>query len=576
MKIIEIEIFKFRSISKCVIQMSEINAIVGENNAGKTAILRALNSFFNYEFESKYFEDNTHQFAKRSNTRISILFMDIPDKLLYQGKTSNNTLRVEFQFAYSDNRKTISYIINGQKVTVDDTFIEDLKQDIDYVYIPANRSNKDLSWGENSIFSRLIRKYTSQYTQNRDNISASASKAAEKMRVMVLSKVEKNISQMYLESDSVDFAIEYTHPIDYTVFLNKIGLVVRDCGSAYPINECGSGIKSLTVIALYRALAQINNSSIVLGIEEPETNLHPQAQKRLISSLKNNKEDNEIQTIFATHSTVIIDELEHEDIILVRRISDPSRGFFSKVTQLKKTFWDDNNIEQFRHYQFFKYRNSDFFFAKYVVLTESPIDAQVITRLIKDKVENKIYDVSILSLDGIANIKYPYALIQALELPFSIVVDRDFFVQYRNNNQLDSSRDARTGLPMYSRSLKQDNEIIQAIFKTDQQKRELEERLNGGYRNLFSFLKAKHILTMNYCLEMDLCCSSLAREHYYRLLNVMPAEQTLKSLLTTKFKGIKDAKRILEIVDSLPPSSYPSSFSMIKNELINELNTNIR
>ena len=30
-------------------------ALVGENNAGKTAILRALNSVFNYEYEKEFF-----------------------------------------------------------------------------------------------------------------------------------------------------------------------------------------------------------------------------------------------------------------------------------------------------------------------------------------------------------------------------------------------------------------------------------------------------------------------------------------------------------------------------------------
>lgn len=54
MKLVSADIENFRSIKKCSIHFNEITAIVGENNAGKSAVLRALNSFFNYEFEEAF------------------------------------------------------------------------------------------------------------------------------------------------------------------------------------------------------------------------------------------------------------------------------------------------------------------------------------------------------------------------------------------------------------------------------------------------------------------------------------------------------------------------------------------
>lgn len=45
MKIKELHIEKFRAILKCDIEFKDIMAIVGENNSGKTTILRALNAF---------------------------------------------------------------------------------------------------------------------------------------------------------------------------------------------------------------------------------------------------------------------------------------------------------------------------------------------------------------------------------------------------------------------------------------------------------------------------------------------------------------------------------------------------
>lgn len=55
MKLTEIRIDNFRSIKECHLFLNEVTAVIGENNAGKTALLRALNSVFNWEYEQAYF-----------------------------------------------------------------------------------------------------------------------------------------------------------------------------------------------------------------------------------------------------------------------------------------------------------------------------------------------------------------------------------------------------------------------------------------------------------------------------------------------------------------------------------------
>ena len=55
MKISNISIEQFRSIKKCQLRLGEITTVVRENNAGKTALLKALNSVFNWD-EEKCFE----------------------------------------------------------------------------------------------------------------------------------------------------------------------------------------------------------------------------------------------------------------------------------------------------------------------------------------------------------------------------------------------------------------------------------------------------------------------------------------------------------------------------------------
>ena len=65
----------------------------------------------------------------------------------------------------------------------------------------------------------------------------------------------------------------------------------------------------------------------------------------------------------------------------------------SEAKQLPSTFWVDHGIQELKHYNFFRYRNSDFFFARFVILTESTTDAQVIEKLLNQSPTNKLYYV---------------------------------------------------------------------------------------------------------------------------------------------------------------------------------------
>ena len=559
MRIEEVKIKNFRSIKSATFRMNKITAVVGENNAGKTAVLRAINAVLNYMDEEMSFKNKTHQYAVRSNTYITISFVEVPDKVIYKDKIDIDKLVIKFVYKYSKDKEQYMYVKDGEEKSVDDEFMKNLSKDIKYVYIPAGRTNKDVSWEENSIFKEVVSNYMYKHTKNRDRISGDVRKVAKKIHDSALTTLEKDINTLYMQNQTMDFKFDFADDLDYSVLLKKIKFSLNECGTDYLLKEWGSGTKSLAVIAMYRANALLEEESIVLGIEEPETNLHPQAQKRFIHSLRNELHDNETQTIFTTHSTVLVDELQHEDIILIRRKKDSKRGFKSVLSQLQKNFWEKYGLEEFKHYQFFNYKNSDFFFSKYVVIGESKNDIQVIKKLIESKIQNVIADVSFLELGGIEFLKYPYFLLKELEIPYMMVVDKDVFFDYKNG-KVDESRDVKSGLPKYKYEMK-DNIVLKDIFKTDQEMRKIERLNSQGYKKFVDEIKKYNILSMNYCLEMDLMCSKRAREIYYMEKNILPEHQTQKYILVNQKKAIKDIKIIMKIMDELVGNSYPISYN---------------
>lgn len=577
MKIVKVKIEKFRSIKKAEFEANEINAIVGENNAGKTTVLRALNAFFNFEEEKDSFEHRLHQYAPRNNTHIRITFDDIPNQLKQDVFKNKNI--IEFIYDYSKNRRSLRLIERNRKpesVTSVEQFITDLEQYIGYVYISVERTNNEISWGNNSVFMELLNKHITVYTQNRDNISSAVRQASKRIHDTALKKLEKSLNDLYMQNKDVDFKVDFPPDIDYKIFSSSVNLSLQESGIHYGLKEWGSGTKSLAIIAMQRANALLEKKDIIWGIEEPEINLHPQAQKRFIKFLRNNHNEYEKQTFFTTHSTVLVDELKYNEILLVRRQKDNTRSFTTCISQVPADFLRQYEMKEERYYKFFEVRSSEFLFSKYVILCESPTDKLVIEQMIEPKVKDQISDIAIVTLDGINNIKYPYFLLKKLGIPFSIVVDKDFLFKYKNG-ELESSRN-NAGLPQYLADVDVGNpsygDVLLDIFKSKASLQKLKG--DQGYRKLFKNLAPYHIFSMQYCLEMDLTCTKAVRDIYYSLLSVPNDKKNQKYLLCDNAKAIKRNENIYEVMNRLSSSGrgYPESFIKIRDALVTEIKRN--
>lgn len=88
-----------------------------------------------------------------------------------------------------------------------------------------------------------------------------------------------------------------------------------------PINKRGSGVRRLILLNFFRAkadqLAQdTNNSSLIYGIEEPETSQHPHNQRILLRTLLNLS--SEAQVLISTHTPMLARALPNKSIRYIR------------------------------------------------------------------------------------------------------------------------------------------------------------------------------------------------------------------------------------------------------------------
>ncbi|BCB02139.1 ATP-dependent nuclease [Bacillus sp. KH172YL63] len=572
MKLVRINIKNFRSINSCSVQNGKITALVGENNSGKSAILRALNAFFNYEEEELNFINGVHQYSNKSLVRIELTFEDTPNTELYQDKKHNEELILRMTYSFTTKKRTLHYKKNGLYHQLNNEFLISLKENINYVLIPPNRDEREIIWAENALIRIVLEEFLKKSTSRRDTLSPKVKDAARNLERIGLSKVQEAIEKNYSLNKNFDFKLSFDKQIDYSLLLNDIALEIEEKGFRYKITESGSGIQSLTIIALYRYLAELRHNNIILGIEEPEINLHPQAQREFIKSIKENNSTIEVQIIFTTHSAVIVDQLEHNEIILFRKEMDSSRGFKTSAFQIPANFWGKHNLEEFKYYQFYRYRNSEFFFAKFIVIVESKNDAEVVKFLLsQNNIDPDLFGVSILNLEGIKNLSYPYYLLKYLNIPNFIILDKDFFVPY-SQDKLENSR-YDSGFPKYRNEFK-GSSLLNELIPKEVDRNRLLGLFGRNHSKAMDLLEKYNIISMMYCLEMDLVASNTATKAYYQFISVPAAEAENKSakyLLLNRHKQIKKIENIMKVLNALQHKNLPNSYKRIKKVLTDKI-----
>src|SRR5699024_2855133 len=256
-----------------------------------------------------------------------------------------------------------------------------LKKDITFILIPVNRDNTEVIWNENSLLKSLLAGHFKHSTSKRDTLSPKVKKLAGELEKSGLKKIQEAIEGRYSLNKKFKFLFNFDEQMDYSLLLNQINIKMVEDGLHFNITEAGSGIQSLTIIAMYRYLAELQYTNIMLGIEEPEINLHPQAQREFVKNLKQ-VEDYDSQIIFTTHSSIIVDQLGHDVIDLFRKVEDEKRGFKTSVFQIPYDFFERYNLTKEKYYKFHRYKNSDLFFSDCVIVVESPSDADVINSLV--------------------------------------------------------------------------------------------------------------------------------------------------------------------------------------------------
>ena len=93
--------------------------------------------------------------------------------------------------------------------------------------------------------------------------------------------------------------------------LTGVGITIAEAGQPVPLAEQSDGIRALSVLTL---LSLSHRAAKIVALDEPESHLHPTAQRAIARSLGSDVG----QRVIASHSAAVVGEMRPLDVVAVR------------------------------------------------------------------------------------------------------------------------------------------------------------------------------------------------------------------------------------------------------------------
>jgi putative ATP-dependent endonuclease of OLD family len=327
-----------------------LNVIVGENGAGKTAIISAIRQLF-HDSESGRYSITSDDFYSpfiagglaATSFSIGAEFdgLDVMDKVaLLPWVGASNTALLNIQAENREIRGQFKRVIWGGK-SKSSQFDPELLDLIQCIYLPPLRdAESKLSNGRQSRLSKLLKALNRKKLKQcrikgelhpleesvkefNESLAADDKLSIKDANKLITENLTKAIGHHFGQQTSIQFAeSDFTKIAESLTLMFFPDLSVEGAVSFRELSQNSLGYNNLLYIASILAELTLDDEDEdqplfkLLLIEEPEAHLHPQLQIRLLNHLKKVAEENKnVQVVVTTHSTVLASSVEIEAII---------------------------------------------------------------------------------------------------------------------------------------------------------------------------------------------------------------------------------------------------------------------
>lgn len=433
--------------------------IIGENNAGKTNIIRAIDLIFG-EYHPKYKDLDDHDYFNRDpNRQIDIQTkvsgfsnrLGIHGEYECDGFNFRATKGKENEFvAVQDNGEENKYVSN------------DLRNEVSSIIV---NGDKDLSYqlsyaSKYTLLSKVTKAFHETLTEN-------------EQRVAELKELFENIKSTFLEvpefrqfkdnmssiTGEVIKTMTYGLELDFSAYdpsnyFKSLKIHPSEEGQIRNFEELGTGQQQILALSFAHAYSRsFIGGSLLLIIDEPEIHLHPLAQKWIARTMFNMAKDG-LQIILTTHSSNFINLEFLSGINLIRKdeegtisVSNNKRNLYEYCLQ---TGSDPNRTKKDTVVPFYANHSTPHilngFFAKEIILVEGPTEELALPIYMnKAGLDTLQESVEVISVTGKGNIAKWWRLFTLYDIPTFVCFDNDANNDGHQNKRKDALK--TIGLP---------------------------------------------------------------------------------------------------------------------------------
>ena len=429
MYISKVEIYNFRSHKNTLIELSENNVLIGQNNTGKTAFLDAVNYAIGmgqgipteddfYASDDIFDPKNSEliriilEYRETKDSRFSDNVTYIFDRTIqfdeeqYPAEDPIRYLRMCYECKYDKGRdryvgKRYFVDLNNKKLPKDSGVKRDHLSFFPFFYLTTLRDiNREIK-NKSSFWGKL--KASIDYKDKEDDIKDLIDQLnglllADNVTVTdLISKLKELEDSVRIVPDSIYLQ---AFPRRSWELLDELNIYLKTANTnlALPIAKHGMGTQNIAILLIFNAYLDIllpkivenEEATPIIGIEEPEAHIHPQAQRAVFQQISNMKG----QKIISTHSPFIIDRANIYEFLIfrnengvtdVKRIPKCKKEFKFKYGLPKEAYKNNMYLmpdEELLIKRYIQYRNAELFFSSLFVLCEGDTEKVFLERII--------------------------------------------------------------------------------------------------------------------------------------------------------------------------------------------------
>ncbi len=333
----------------------------------------------------------------------------------------------------------------------------------DFVMVPAVRDiSAETRVQQSASFGKLLAHTINEMAQTDTNFKSikqalvqlvqSLQSESGKERPKGLRDLEVSLINELQEWGVDDLQIDIKPPALEELLQVGASLLVDD-GVMTPPEQKGHGLQRIMLFSLIRTWVDTQRATriktgknvvgepsaglLVLGFEEPELFLHPQAQRQIFRTLSDFAKAKDHQVILCTHSPAFINAEESGQICVVYK---PSVSSGTAVMQgPKEVFVGSGKRERKQRFNLSYWLNPDraeLFFADKVVLVEGPTEKSVLSWVANQMSITQQQEVSIIDCCGKYNLLTYIDFCKAFNLNYLVIHDEDPIKPTSNKQEL--------------------------------------------------------------------------------------------------------------------------------------------